>query len=75
MFDVSACPPIDTSRNFPAYVSAEPPLNISPNLSEVLGTIGQLFKIPTLSTHISHRDGDRGGPHIFFDWNAHIFVT
>ena len=34
--DGSACPPIDTSGNFQAHVSAESPLNTSPNPSEVI---------------------------------------
>ena len=32
----SAQPPIDTSGNFPAHMSAESPSNISPNPSEVI---------------------------------------
>jgi hypothetical protein len=32
----SARPPIDTSRNFPPHVSAESPLNTSPNPSKVI---------------------------------------
>ena len=39
--DVSARPPIDTSGNFPAHVSAESPLNISPNLSEVISKVSE----------------------------------
>jgi hypothetical protein len=44
--DRSARLPIDTSRNFPAHISAEPPLNISPNFSEVksFGTLGKFLK-------------------------------
>ena len=37
--DGSARPPIDTSRIFPTHVSAESPLNISPNLSEVISEV------------------------------------
>ena len=37
--DVSARPPIDTSGNFMAHVSAESPLNIFPNLSEVISEV------------------------------------
>ena len=39
--DVSTCPPIDTSGNFPARVSAESPLNISPKLSEVISEVSE----------------------------------
>ena len=35
----SAQPPIDTSGNFPAHMSAESPSNISPNLSEVISEV------------------------------------
>ena len=35
----SARPPIDTSGNFPAHVSAESPSNISPNPSEVISEV------------------------------------
>ena len=34
--DVSARPPIDTSGNFLVHMSAESPLNTSPNPSEVI---------------------------------------
>ena len=48
--DVSACPPIDTSGNFLAHVSAESPLNISPqplrSHIQSFGTLGQLLEIP-----------------------------
>ena len=40
----SARPHINISRNFTAHVSAESPSNISPNPSEVIGTLGQLLK-------------------------------
>ena len=66
---VSALPPIDTSGNFPVHVSAESSLNISPNLSEVIsevfGTLGQLFKVPPLSAQICHSAGVGGSP-IYF---------
>jgi hypothetical protein len=39
--DVSARPPIDMSGNFPAHVYAESPLNISPNLSEVISGVSE----------------------------------
>ena len=41
MLEVSAIPPIDTSRNFPLHMSAESPLNISPNLSEVISEVSE----------------------------------
>ena len=37
--DGSARPPIDTSGNFPAHVSAESPSNISPDPSEVISEV------------------------------------
>ena len=44
----SAQPPINTSRNFLAHMSAESPSNISPNPSEVISK-GQLLKITPLT--------------------------
>jgi hypothetical protein len=41
MLDVSAHSPIDTSGNFPAHMSAESPLNISLNLSEVISEVSE----------------------------------
>ena len=38
----SAQPPIGTSGNFPAHVSAESPSNISPNPSEVISKVSGL---------------------------------
>ena len=37
----SARPPIDTSGNFPAYVTAVSPSNISPNPSEVISEVSE----------------------------------
>ena len=37
----SAQPPIDTSGNFPAHLSAESPSNISPNPSEVISEVSE----------------------------------
>ena len=37
----SAQPPIDTSGNFHAHVSAESPSNISPNPSEVISEVSE----------------------------------
>ena len=57
----SAQPPINVSGNFPAHMSAESPLNIFPNtsevISEVFGTLRQLLKYPILSAQIYHSAG------------------
>ena len=37
--DPSLVPPIDTSGNFPAHMSAESPLNTSPNPSEAISEV------------------------------------
>ena len=37
----SACPPINTSGNFLAHMSAESPSNISPNPSEVISEVSE----------------------------------
>ena len=39
----SAQPPIGTSGIFPAHVSAESPSNISPNHSEVISEVSELY--------------------------------
>ena len=39
----SAQPPIDTSGNFPARVSAESPSNISHNPSEVISEVSEVY--------------------------------
>ena len=39
----SAQPPISTSGIFPAHVSAESPSNISPNHSEVISEVSELY--------------------------------
>ena len=39
--DGSARPPIDTSGNFTAQVSAESPFNTSPNTSEVISKVSE----------------------------------
>ena len=44
----SAQPPIGTSGNFPARVSAELPSNISPNPSEVISEVSELYDKPFL---------------------------
>ena len=36
-----AQPPIDTSGNFPAHMSAESPSNISPNPSDVISEVSE----------------------------------
>ena len=62
----SAQPP-DTSRNFPAHMSAESPSNISPNPSEVIskvfGTLGQLLKFSkkNIRKHKNAPPGGQGG--------------
>ena len=38
----------DTSRNFPKHVSAESPSNISPNPSEVISEVSELYDKPFL---------------------------
>ena len=45
----SAQPPIGTSRNFPARVSAESPSNISPNPSEVISEVSELYDKPFMN--------------------------
>ena len=55
----SAQPPIDTSGNFPARVSAE---SISPNFG--------IFRSKS-----AFLGGQGGSPKFFFHWNLHIFVT
>ena len=40
----SAQPPIDTSGNFPARMSAESPSNISHNPSEVISEVSEVYK-------------------------------
>ena len=44
----SAQPPIGTSGNFPAHVSAELRSNISPNPSEVISEVSELYDKPFL---------------------------
>ena len=44
----SAQTPIDTSGSFPARVSAESPSNISPNQSEVISEVSELYNKPFL---------------------------
>ena len=44
----SAQPPIVTSGNFPARLSAESPSNISPNPSEVISEVSELYDKPFL---------------------------
>ena len=39
----SARPPINTSRNFPAHMSAESPSNITPNPSEVISEVSEPY--------------------------------
>ena len=44
----SAQPPIGTSINFTARLSAESPSNISPNPSEVISEVSELYDKPFL---------------------------
>ena len=44
----SAQPPIGTSINFPARVSAVSPSNISPNPSKVISEVSELYNKPFL---------------------------
>ena len=44
----SAQPPIGTSGNFPARVSAELPSNISPNPSKFISEVSELYDKPFL---------------------------
>ena len=39
----SAQPPIDMSGDFPAHVSGESPSNISPNPSEVISKVSEVY--------------------------------
>jgi hypothetical protein len=56
----SARPPINTSGNFPACVSAESPSNISPNPSEVISEV-----IPPLTPKYMIVQGVGGSPTFF----------
>ena len=79
----SARTPIDTSGNFQAHVSAELPSNISPNPSEVISKVSELYDKPFLDIfEISRFSGQnrvnwggRGVPNFFFDWNPPQCVT
>ena len=68
----SAQPPIGTSGNFPARVSAESPLNISPNppISEVSELYDKpfldIFEISQLSGQNRVNWGGKGGPRNLF---------
>jgi hypothetical protein len=58
--DGSARPPIDTNGNLSLHVSAESPLNISPNLSEVISKFRNTratFQNTPLSAQICHSAG------------------
>ena len=79
----SAQPPINTSGNFPARVSAELPSNISPNPLEVISEVSELYNKPFLDflslanfpVKIGLIGGKVGVPQFFFDWNLTIYVT
>ena len=69
----SAQPPIGTSGNFPARVSAESPSNISPNPSEVISEVSELYDKPFMDifdvSQFSGQNrvnwGGSGGPRFF----------
>ena len=78
----SARTPIDTSGNFPAYVSAESPSNISPNLSEVISEVSELYGLSWIylilanfPVKIGLIGGEVGVPEFFFDWNLPVCGT
>ena len=70
----SAQPPIGTSINFPARVSAESPSNISPNPSEVISEVSELYDklswiywiLADFPVKIGLIGGEGGVPEIFF---------
>ena len=70
----SAQPPIGTSGNFLAHVSAESPSNASPNLSEVISEVSELYDKPFLDifdfSQFSGQNrvnwGGSGAPRFFF---------
>ena len=71
--------PIDMSENLLAHMSAESPLNICPNFSEVISEVSEAYdnfsKYPPFCPIMSQCVGQRGSPNYFCYWNAHIFVT
>ena len=79
----SAQPPIDTSGNFPARVSAESPSNISPSTSKVISEVSEksfqdIFEISRFSGQIGlifFFLGGGGSPNFFPNWNLPTYVT
>ena len=71
----SAQPPIDVSGNFPAHMSAESPLNISPSPSKVISKVPESYdnflKYPPLSAQHTLFEGVGGVP----DGNPNLFVS
>jgi hypothetical protein len=71
MLEVSTRPPINTSGNFPVHVSAESPLNISPNLSEVISEVSEPYdnfsKYPPFPPKYVIVRGVGGSPNNLFD--------
>ena len=63
----SAQPPIGTSGNFPARMSAESPSNISHNPSEVISEVSEVLNF--CPTHYVIVQGGRGVTNIFLYWN------
>ena len=76
----SARPPINTSGNFPAHISAESPSTFK-NLPQLLrshirsfGTLGQLLKLPNFSALKCHSAGVGGVPECFLLIGILIFM-
>jgi hypothetical protein len=63
---VSARSPINRSGYLLAHLSAESPLNISPNLSEVISKVSELFKIPPFPPKYVRVRGVGAVPKYFF---------
>ena len=79
----SAQPPIGTRGNFPARMSAESPSNISPDPSEVISEVSEIYDKPFLNIfEISRLSGQNrvkwGGrgvpPQKNSYWNLTIYV-
>ena len=68
----SARPPIDTSGNFPAHVSAESHSNISPNPSEVIHFCRSNKNLKKPKNHPPRGPGG-GGPNFFFYPNFYLY--
>ena len=71
----SAQPYIDVSGNFSAHMSAESPLNISPNPSEVISKVSEPYDNFSKYPPVPVRGGMGGARIIFYDWNPNISVS